>query len=154
MKAVKMSLFLSPFSFNQRRLNSIRGITIALARILKVNNLPDNEPQFVFGADINECHTKANTCEQRCVNVKGSFKCACNDGYQLEAGGRCKLKNAASGIVGKDIASLVFSDKLDIRRVVLDRFEPRLGSFLCVEVLFESVDLKKNSFIVCVIQDA
>lgn len=32
--------------------------------------------------DVNECDTyEANMCTQKCVNTKGSFKCACDDSY-------------------------------------------------------------------------
>lgn len=33
--------------------------------------------------DINECHQKDNPCDHICLNLPGTFKCACHPGYQL-----------------------------------------------------------------------
>lgn len=33
--------------------------------------------------DINECEKNNGACEQICVNSPGSYKCQCNDGYDL-----------------------------------------------------------------------
>ena len=35
-------------------------------------------------ADVNECHS-VNDCSDMCVNTVGSFRCACNPGYELES---------------------------------------------------------------------
>ena len=34
-------------------------------------------------ADIDECATNTNTCDQLCNNTIGSFLCGCMDGYRL-----------------------------------------------------------------------
>ena len=40
-------------------------------------------------ADFNECRQEStNACEQVCVNTPGSYSCACNVGYRLNADGR------------------------------------------------------------------
>ena len=33
--------------------------------------------------DIDECATQTDNCDQQCVDVEGSFECACGDGYRL-----------------------------------------------------------------------
>eukprot|EP00795_Rhopilema_esculentum_P000716 gene716-10430_t len=38
--------------------------------------------------DINECAASNGGCDQLCVNTEGSFKCQCNNGYELR-NGRC-----------------------------------------------------------------
>ncbi|CAM4944086.1 unnamed protein product [Rotaria socialis] len=44
--------------------------------------------------DINECEENPNTCHQHCLNTNGSFICACNEGFVLQADGRsCKIIN-------------------------------------------------------------
>ena len=34
--------------------------------------------------DINECDSLLSKCDQICINTVGSYKCYCNDGYQLD----------------------------------------------------------------------
>ena len=35
-------------------------------------------------ADINECTTDNGDCEHSCVNIDGSYKCTCDNGYMLD----------------------------------------------------------------------
>lgn len=43
---------------------------------------------FLF-LDVNECRI-LGTCSQLCTNKKGSYKCSCLPGYQLEGKRHCK----------------------------------------------------------------
>lgn len=46
---------------------------------------------------MDECSKPDNgRCEQRCVNTLGSYKCACDPGYELAAD-----KRSCEGIYGK-----------------------------------------------------
>lgn len=36
-----------------------------------------------FCADVDEC-ADAETCSQICINLLGSFKCDCNEGFELD----------------------------------------------------------------------
>ncbi len=37
--------------------------------------------QFSFSSDVNECDKTAMCSNGRCVNMMGKFKCVCNPGY-------------------------------------------------------------------------
>jgi len=39
-------------------------------------------------SDINECELGYNECTQRCINLGGSYKCACEHDYQLGTDGK------------------------------------------------------------------
>ena len=41
----------------------------------------------VFCVDVDECATGDDNCEQVCINLSGSFRCDCDDGYELLANG-------------------------------------------------------------------
>ena len=41
---------------------------------------------FIF-TDINECDEQTSGCEQVCINIAGSYTCACNAGYSLHTDG-------------------------------------------------------------------
>ena len=47
----------------------------------------------VLSSDINECKNKS-LCSQdpntHCVNIPGSYKCECNDGYKEKRNGKCE----------------------------------------------------------------
>ena len=43
-------------------------------------------------ADIDECSTEADSCEQQCINTKGSYLCDCREGFALNSDGRtCRV---------------------------------------------------------------
>ncbi|TNF25186.1 MAG: hypothetical protein EP329_23490 [Deltaproteobacteria bacterium] len=57
--------------------------------------------------DVDECATSNGGCEQQCVNVDGSFSCACDAGYTLNADGvhcddvdECATNNGGCGDPG------------------------------------------------------
>ena len=37
---------------------------------------------IIFIPDTDEC-MEPRSCSQKCVNIKGSYKCLCDDGYQI-----------------------------------------------------------------------
>lgn len=37
--------------------------------------------------DVNECSDGTHTCQQRCNNTHGSFRCMCDRGYSLNSDG-------------------------------------------------------------------
>ena len=46
-------------------------------------------PHILF-ADINECTINNGGCEQVCINIEGSHRCACYEGYSYnEESGEC-----------------------------------------------------------------
>lgn len=47
--------------------------------------------QFSYVLDLNECELIEGLCQYRCINTKGSYKCACPDSGVLGEDGRtCK----------------------------------------------------------------
>uniref|UniRef100_H2Z4B5 EGF-like domain-containing protein n=1 Tax=Ciona savignyi TaxID=51511 RepID=H2Z4B5_CIOSA len=65
--------------------------------------------------DTNECLQKRSVCMEmaQCINYKGGYKCECYAGYQMERG-RCK---PTGDIEDSEFVTLVFSNKIDIRRL-------------------------------------
>ena len=57
--------------------------------------------QFLIAVDINECAASNGGCDQLCLNTEGSFKCQCNNGYELK-NGRCVGENILMIHVGID----------------------------------------------------
>ena len=46
-------------------------------------------PFYTYFSDINECAVNPNICENgACENLKGDYRCVCNNGYQVDASGR------------------------------------------------------------------
>ena len=39
--------------------------------------------------DVNECADSNGGCNQKCVNIGGSYRCECNEGYTLSSNGEC-----------------------------------------------------------------
>ena len=44
--------------------------------------------KFIVLPDVDECLNWGNNCPQRCVNVKGSHKCQCHEGFTDGSSGR------------------------------------------------------------------
>ena len=38
----------------------------------------------MFLIDINECQSEKPICHHYCTNTLGSYRCGCNDGFQLD----------------------------------------------------------------------
>ena len=43
---------------------------------------------LIFLTDVNECIHRNHSCQQRCQNIAGSFKCVCEQGYKLNTDAR------------------------------------------------------------------
>ncbi|XP_035209467.1 epidermal growth factor-like protein 8 isoform X2 [Stegodyphus dumicola] len=57
--------------------------------------------------DVNECSQRNNFCEQECINVPGSYKCSCREGYSLHPNGRNCNKEIARHSNAEDISELL-----------------------------------------------
>jgi len=46
---------------------------------------------FVYTADVDECLEGLGVnCQHECINVAGSFRCSCREGFQLIDDTRCQ----------------------------------------------------------------
>ncbi len=43
---------------------------------------------IILCADIDECSTTINNCQQVCTNTEGSYSCSCSEGFTLATDGR------------------------------------------------------------------
>ena len=68
--------------------------TIAPAEATKLNSTFEIFPTgqydapVIYFADIDECADGSAECEQICLNLEGSFRCACQNGFALNKDGR------------------------------------------------------------------
>ena len=61
-------------------------------------------------ADINECTSNTDNCDQTCSNTVGGFNCGCNAGYQLDSNRRtCNGENTSIFIhsFGHDLLNFI-----------------------------------------------
>ncbi|KAF7648154.1 hypothetical protein LDENG_00161250 [Lucifuga dentata] len=81
--------------------------------------------------DIDEC-ANPETCSQICINQIGSFKCECEEGYQVDPATKaCKA-------IGT-IAYLFFTNRHEVRKMTLDKSEytrviPRLKNVVALDM--------------------
>ncbi|GFR87432.1 low-density lipoprotein receptor-related protein 2-like [Elysia marginata] len=74
---------------------------------------PDNPKECL---DIDECATWGNNCPQECINMKGSFKCRCHEGFSdpQNRGVTCKSDNSRIVIlftVGDEVRQYRYKSK-------------------------------------------
>ena len=61
-------------------------------------------------------------CDQNCQNLKGSYRCGCEPGYNLKPDNHtCKAYNEP---IGNEPPSLLFADSINIKQVYLDTDNP------------------------------
>ena len=71
----------------------------------------------MFIADINECNTFGK-CSQECKNLKGHFKCICQEGYLLDP------KTHRCRATGEE-PRLLFANRHDLREIRLESHQYR-----------------------------
>ena len=61
-------------------------------------------------------------CDQHCTNLKGSYQCSCDTGYNLKQDNHtCKASNAPDI---NEPPSLLFSSSVDVKLAFLDADDP------------------------------
>ena len=55
-----------------------KGVKITCAGLISLNEFHS----IISIPDTDEC-MEPSSCSQKCVNIKGSYKCLCDDGYQI-----------------------------------------------------------------------
>lgn len=65
---------------------------------------------YVRIVDINECLADNGGCEQNCMDIDGSFECACNSGYRLAMNNRsCNGKDIMNKWYYLELCTLSFT---------------------------------------------
>ncbi|KAJ0058038.1 hypothetical protein NL108_007263, partial [Boleophthalmus pectinirostris] len=88
--------------------------------------------------DIDEC-ANPDTCSQICINQIGSYKCQCEEGYQVDPATKaCKA-------IGT-IAYLFFTNRHEVRKMTLDKSEytrviPRLKNAVALDMNMATKDI-------------
>ena len=68
------------------------------------------------------CLKLPGKCDQRCVNLKGSYQCSCESGYNLISDNHsCKAYNLPNS---DDPPSLLFANANNVKLVDLDTEDP------------------------------
>ena len=47
--------------------------------------------------DVDECSEDVDNCDQVCINVAGSYRCSCRQGFQLVNNTHCQGRGAFNG---------------------------------------------------------
>ena len=62
---------------------------------------------FLYLIDYNECDFGVSNCSQKCINTDGSFRCECDEGYELNPDGKsCRGNLQLTLLVDKIILCL------------------------------------------------
>ena len=69
--------------------------------------------------DVDECIEGMHSCSQICVNLEGSYRCACKTGYQLNKGTCEGIAYFLIDMVFKEVIIIVSSYSLNIVWVIL-----------------------------------
>ena len=48
---------------------------------------------------MDECQNSTNNCDQHCININGSYKCACDSGFTLSEDGYSCLGKFLHGLM-------------------------------------------------------
>jgi len=80
-------------STNTRGYTGFANITYEARGTIKVDIINFVTKCCVCIADINECLYLRHPCDHKCINLEGSYKCGCKDGYYLDRNGKTCLGN-------------------------------------------------------------
>ncbi|KAK6025801.1 calcium binding EGF domain protein [Ostertagia ostertagi] len=86
---------------------------------------------YLTHLDVNECLTGEARCEQKCINIPGSYQCICDRGYTVAADGRtCVDIDECQLWAGADIDECALGECQGHERICVNT----LGQFKCHEI--------------------
>uniref|UniRef100_A0A7E4V9J7 Sushi, von Willebrand factor type A, EGF and pentraxin domain-containing protein 1 n=1 Tax=Panagrellus redivivus TaxID=6233 RepID=A0A7E4V9J7_PANRE len=87
-------------------------------------------------SDINECETKNGRCEHHCINMLGSYRCSCDDGFDLFTFNGQNGVSVKEGETGEEDLDAVRFNKSCVPRQCSALKVPENGELLATTELF------------------
>jgi len=89
-------------------------------------------------SDIDECELGVSHCAQGCRNLRGSYACTCEPGYQLGIDRKSCYRTSSPVVVFfciNNLMGILMIGKSAIKQTVSLRNSMRLSTILCVRVI-------------------
>jgi len=91
-------------------------------------------------SDVDECELGVSHCAQSCRNLRGSYMCTCEPGYQLGIDGKSCYRTSSPDVVFfcifiNNLMGILIIGKSAIKQTVSLRNSMRLSTILCVRVI-------------------